>query len=58
MLLATAPILSYSYGQGFYRYKNETQWKDHLKEQCVKDTGKGNSISQKSITEVNSIQNK
>lgn len=44
MLLAATPILSDSWGQDSYHYKedlSESQWNDHLKEHCVKDTEKG-----------------
>lgn len=60
MLLATTPILSDTSGQDSYHYKEdlfETQWNDHLKEQCVKDKERGNSISPQSITKMNLIQN-
>lgn len=61
MLLAATPILSDTWGQDSHRYKedlSESQWNDHLKERCVKDTDRANSISPQSITKMNLIQRK
>lgn len=61
MLLPTTPILSDTWGQDSYHYKedlSESQWNDHLKEWYVKDTEKGqfNFTSGNYANELNSKQ--